>query len=121
MATVVGIFRHSGDAHLAAAHLLDAYALTDEQLDVIGPGDAWRLNRPGLTDGEQWLMAAALGGIGEAGFPPAEDPVGRRWSLEAIYGEKTLVVARTYDEDMAREMAEDLKRTGAETVDILTY
>lgn len=117
MATVVGVFRHSGDAQLAAEHLLEEYALTDQELDVLGPGDAWRLQRPAPPE-YLWALSS-LTGVGLSGFP-GEEAVGHRFAGEAQTGEKTLVIARTFDEEMAREFAEELHRAGAEAVDILT-
>lgn len=117
MATVVGTFRHSGDAQLAAAHLLEEYALTETELDVLGPGDAWRLQRPASPEA-LWALSA-LTGIGLAGFPGEVAP-GHRYAREALAGEKTLVIARTFDAEQAREFAQALRRAGAESVDILT-
>lgn len=118
MATVVGVFRHSGDAQLAAEHLLEEYTLTERELDVLGPGDAWRLQRPAPPE-YLWALAS-LSGVGLSGFPGEYEAVGHRFAGEALNEEKTLVVARTFDEEQARELAEELYRAGAEAVDIIT-
>lgn len=117
MATVVGVFRHSGDAHLAGEHLLEEFALTDQELDVIGPGDTDRLVRPEPGVGDLALMtylALPPGGV------VGENPVASRWGDQVRLYERTLVVARTFDEEMAEEMARELRRAGADRVDIIT-
>lgn len=118
LATVVGVFRHSGDAHLAAAHVLDEFALTEDALDVLGSGDSWGLLR--VRDGEERWTNGRLRGLHAAAFP-GEDPAARRWAGAAMYEGKTLVLARTHDEEMAAEIAAALRRTGAEPVDLIPH
>lgn len=118
MATVVGIFHHSGDAHLAAACLLEEFGLTEEDLSVLGPGDSYGLMRK--RDGEERWSEEGLTARLTADYP-GEDPAARRWAHEALYGGKTLVVARTADEGLALELAQALRRTGAEPVDLIPH
>ncbi len=111
------MFRHSGDAELAAEHLLEEFALTEAELNVFDPGEAWRLERPAAEE-YRWV-AAFLSGVGQAG--DAEySAVGHRFAGEIRAGDRTLVVARTFDQDQANEYARELSRAGAEWVDILS-
>lgn len=113
--TVVGLFRHSGDADLVAAHLRETYALEADQLDVIGEAElrADGGSRFGGTDA--WLLAAFTGiGLDD---PASLDPVARRWGDQVRAGH-TLVVARSEDPDQAVEIAGEMRRAGADRVDL---
>jgi hypothetical protein len=117
--TVIGTFRHSGDADLAAAHLREEYALEADELDLIGPAEWDKLTRPAYIGTEGWLIAA-LSGLGMHEGVGDEDPVAKRWR-EIPMGGGTLIVARTPDPDVATAMARELRRTGAAQVDILPH
>lgn len=118
--TIIGVFRHSGDADLAAAHLREEYALEAEELDIIGQAEFDRLSRPAPGDTDQWILAS-LTGIGLNTTPAGdEDPIGKRWGDKVWQGE-TLVIARTGDPDVATAMARELRHTGAERVDLLPH
>nr|PZN70653.1 MAG: hypothetical protein DIU55_10875 [Bacillota bacterium] len=130
--TVVGLFRHSGDADLAAAHLRDAFALDEDQLDVIGEADVRSMSGARISDTDAWLLAA----FWEVGLDPGlnpdldpgldpdmgqaggGDPVVRRWGDQVRRG-RTLVVVRSDDPDRAIAMAGEMRRAGAERVDLL--
>lgn len=116
MSSVVGIFRYSGDADLAADHLRSAYALTEPDLEVLGAPDSHRL-RPADPTGADWQLAA--GPTPPWNQPGDLDLVARRWGYLAEHRDHHLVVARTHDEDQALAMAADLVRWGAEPVDII--
>lgn len=116
--TIVGLFRHSGDAEMAAAWLREEYTLDADELDVIGQAEWDNLSPPAQTDGTAaWLVAAATGGVSALGD---EDPVGKRWG-DKVYQGETLVVARCYDPDVAQEIARGLRNTGAQRVDLLPH
>lgn len=94
--TVVGIFRYSGDADLAAAHLRDAYTLDEDRLDI-------------MED---------VGWGGDDGLYYYADPLMRRWGDMPARG-RTVLVARSDDPDEAVELAREMRRAGAERVDLL--
>jgi len=114
--TVVGLFRHSGDADLVAAHLRDAYALDDDKLDVIGEAELSGAGEPRLGGAGAWRLAAFTG-IGPDD-PASRDPVARRWGDQVRAGH-TLVVARSDDPDEAIEIAGEMRRAGADRVDLI--
>lgn len=93
--TVVGVFRYSGDADLVAAHLRDAYTLDEDELDIM--------------EDVHWE--------GDGGLQGA-DPVMRRWGDMPGRG-RTVVLARSDDPDEAVEIAREMRRAGAERVDLL--
>ncbi len=129
--TVVGLFRHSGDADLVAAHLRETFALDADKLDVIGQAELSAAGGAGLNETDAWLLAALadteLDGLdGPGGLyelddlegPGARDPVARRWGDQVRRG-RTLVVARCDDPDQATEIAREMRRAGAHRVDLL--
>lgn len=116
--TVVGVFRHSGDADLAAAHLRDAYALDEDELDVIGEASFDDLGGSTLNAADSWLLAAFTG-IGLDGLGD-ENPVAKRWGDQVVRGQ-TLVVARSDDPERATEIAGEMRRAGADRVDLLPH
>ncbi|MFZ5828369.1 MAG: hypothetical protein ACOY94_29045 [Bacillota bacterium] len=115
--TVVGVFRHSGDADLAAAHLRDEYALDADELDIIGEAEFNNLARPTMDRANGWIFAAFTGGILQLGD---EDPVSKRWG-DLVWKGQTLVVARSDDPDRAVDIAGEMRRAGAERVDLLPH
>ena len=120
--TIIGVFRHSGDADLAAAHLREEYVLEASELDIIGQAEYDRLSRPAREtnlEEEQWSLAL-LTGIGLSPLPGDEDPIAKRWGDKVWQGE-TLVVARTNDPERAQSIAGDMRRTGAERIDLLPH
>ncbi len=117
--TVVGVFKHSGDADLVAAYLRDEFVLDEHELDVIGQAEFDRLARPAQGGTETWAMAA-LTGIGLAPGLGDEDPVSKRWGDKVYHGE-TLVVARSHDPEVAQRIAEAFRRTGADHIDIIPH
>jgi hypothetical protein len=117
--TIIGIFRHSGDADLVAAHLRDEYALADSELDVIGEGDRERLRRPLTGEAVDWLVAS-MTGIGLSADPGPEEPIVKRWG-DRLHAGETLVVARANDPEIANAIAGDMRRTGADRVDLLPH
>jgi hypothetical protein len=68
--TIVGVFRHSGDADLAAAHLREEYALEAEELDVIGEAEWENLTRP------------AAEGVSAGSSPPSPAALPPRWGMK---------------------------------------
>jgi hypothetical protein len=120
--TVIGVFRHSGDADLAAANLRDEFALNESnELDIIGQAEWDNLNPPAPGDDTQTWLVASLTGIGlKAPLSGDENPIGKRWGDKVWEGE-TLVVARSHDPEIATRMARELKHTGAYRVDILPH
>jgi hypothetical protein len=116
--TIVGVFRHSGDADLAAAHLREEYALEADELDVIGQAEWDNLTPPAPGDTEAWVVAALTGGLSTASGD--EDPIGKRWGDKVWQGE-TLVVARTYDPETAQAIAREMRITGADRIDLLPH
>ncbi|BAD40880.1 hypothetical protein [Symbiobacterium thermophilum] len=126
--TVVGLFRHSGDADLAAAHLRDAFALDADRLNVIGEADLGAMSGARISDTDAWLLAA-FADVGmevglDAGSDPGLDlagsraPVFRRWGDQVRRG-RTLVVARADDPDEAVAIAGEMRRAGADRVDLI--
>ncbi|MEW8977624.1 MAG: hypothetical protein AB2385_04385 [Symbiobacterium sp.] len=113
--TVVGVFRHSGDADMAAAHLRDAFALGVDELEVLGEAEL-RMGRARAGPDDSWLLAA----FAETGLDglEGEDPVTRRW-VDQVERGRTLVVIRSDDPDRATEMAGELRRAGAFRVDMI--
>lgn len=116
--SVVGVFRHSGDADMAAAHLQDAFTLAEDELDIIGEAEFENLAAPMESRTDTWYLAA-LTGIGLAGLGD-EDPVAKRWG-DLVYKGQTIVVARSDDPDMAVDMAGEMRRAGADRVDLLPH
>jgi hypothetical protein len=118
--TIIGVFRHSGDADLAAAHLREEYALEAGELDVIGQAEWDNLTPPAPGENDSWA-AAALAGLGlRSSALGDEDPIGKRWGDKVWQGE-TLVVARTGDPDLATAMAKEMRVTGADRIDVLPH
>jgi hypothetical protein len=117
--SIVGLFKHSGDADLAADYLREEYVLRADELDVIGQAEWDRLTRPAMDATDQWI-AASLTGIGLDPSLGDEDPVGKRWGDKVWQGD-TLVVARTPDPEIAQEIAEAMHRTGAARIDLLPH
>ncbi len=114
--TVVGLFKHSGDADLVAAYLRDEYTLAADELDIIGEAE-WENMTPPAPEGESaWYLTAATGAIGIGD----ENPVGKRWG-DKLYEGNTLVVARAYDPDIAQSIARDLRVHGADRIDLLPH
>lgn len=119
--TVIGVFFHSGDADLAAAHLREEYALEAGELDVIGQPE-WDNLTPPAPDGvgTGYAVAPAVNlGLRGAGMGD-EDPIGKRWGDKVVQGQ-TLVVCRTGDPELAVAMAKELRVTGAHRVDLLPH
>jgi hypothetical protein len=116
--TVIGVFRHSGDADLAAAYLQEEYTLSAGELDVIGQAEFDNLSHPAWGRTEAWIAAAFSGGI--SGAAGDEDPVGKRWGDKLWQGE-TLVVARANDPEQAQAIAREMRETGAERIDLLPH
>jgi len=116
--TVIGVFDHSGDADLAAAHLRDEYTLAADELDVIGEAEWDNLTPPAPEGATAWLLASFSGGM-VAGRGD-EDPIGKRWGDRLWHGE-TLVVARSGDPEVAEAMASEMRRTGARRIDIMPH
>lgn len=115
--TVVGVFRYSGDADLAAAHLQEEYALSASELDLIGEAEWDRLARPGMAGTEAWIMAAFTGMGLQSGD---EEPIGKRWG-DRVWAGETLVVARSNDPEIAQAIARDMRHAGAERIDLLPH
>ena len=116
--TVIGVFDHSGDADLAAAHLREEFVLEADELDMLGPAD-WDSLPPPAPEGTQaWLLAAFSGGF-IAGRGD-EEPIGKRWG-DQLWNGDTLVVARSGDPDVADQIASEMHRSGAKRVDILAH
>jgi hypothetical protein len=117
--TIIGVFRHSGDADLAAAHLQEEYTLSAGELDVIGGAEWDNLTPPVPIDVDGW---AVLDGT-DTGLRSAlgdDDPIGKRWGDKVRQGE-TLVVARTGDPERALAIAHEMHVTGADRVDLLPH
>lgn len=114
--TVVGVFRHSGDADMAAAHMREEYALEAEELDVIGAAEWDKLTRPAYPGAQGWVLAA-ITGLGLQEGSGDEDPLGKRSGHVPMRG-GTLVIARTNDPDIAHAMARKMNVTGADPVDL---
>ncbi|HLN65416.1 MAG TPA: hypothetical protein VK464_28160 [Symbiobacteriaceae bacterium] len=119
--TVIGVYRHSGDAEMAAAHLREEYTLEAGELDVIGEAEWENLNPPAPgSDTETWIVAS-LTGVGlNTPLSGDENPIGKRWG-DKVWNGETLVVARTNDPDTATAMAKEFKQTGAYRVDVLPH
>lgn len=118
--TVIGVFRHSGDADLAAAHLREEYALEAGELDIIGQSEWERLTPPAPEFAGGYAVAPLVNmGLEDAALGD-EDPIGKRWGDRVIRGD-TLVIARTGDPDIAIAMAHELRITGARRVDLLPH
>lgn len=117
--TVVGIFQHSGDADLAAAHLRDAYTLDEDELDLIDEG-GFEQRSGGVSEGggDHWMTALLTGGF-SMGLGDM-DPIAKRWGDQTQQG-KTLVVARSDDPERAQEIAAEMRRAGADRVDLLPH
>jgi len=117
--TIIGVFPDSGDADLAAAHLREEFALEAGELDLVGQAEWENLSFP--ADGEpSQLVASALTAGGLRAALGDEDSIGKRWGDRVVQGD-TLVVARTYDPDVAQAMAEALHNLGAAYVDLLPH
>ena len=117
--TIVGVFKHSGDADMVAAHLQGEYALEAGELDIIGQAEWDNLTPPAWGGVESWVVSS-LTGIGLQATPGDEDPIGKRWGDKVVQGD-TLVVARTNDPDIAHDMAREMRRTGADRIDLLPH
>ena len=120
--TIVGVFRHSGDADLAAAHLQVEYALMANELDVIGQAEWDNLTPPaptGFGADETWIFSA-ITGVGLQSALGDANPVGKRWG-DKVWNGETLVVARTNDPDEANAIARDMRSSGADRVDLLPH
>ena len=113
--TVIGIFRHSGDADMAAAYLRDEYTLDADELDIIGEAEWDHLTPPAPEGLSAWALASGFGSVAGLG---GEDPIGKRWA-DQVYEGKTMVVARSNDPDTARSIARAMRETGADRVDLL--
>jgi hypothetical protein len=119
--TVIGVFRHSGDADLAAAHLQEEYALEAGELDLIGEAEWERLHPPAPDGvGTGYAVAPAVNLGLQGAWMGDEDPIGKRWGDKVVRGE-TLVVARTGDPDIAVAIAREMRVTGADRVDLLPH
>lgn len=117
---VVGVFKHSGDADLAAAHLRDEYTLGADELDIIGEAE-WENLTPPAPEGESaWYLTAATGVFGLPAALGDEEPLGKRW-IDKLYQGDTLVVARSNDPDVAQSIARDLRSLGADRIDLLPH
>lgn len=115
--TVIGIFRHSGDADMAATHLRDEYTLDADELDIIGEAE-WENLTPPAPDGlSAWALASGFGIVAGLGD---EDPIGKRWA-DQVYQGNTMVVARSNDPDVAQSIARAMRETGADRVDLLPH
>lgn len=118
--TIVGVFQHSGDADLAAAHLRDEFALDADELDILGEAD-WAgigKSRPSVGAFDTWMLSAASGGV--IGDPGDEDPVLKRWG-DMVWDGRTVIVARSDDPDIAQAIARDMRETGADRIDLLPH
>lgn len=113
MATIVALFRHSGDADLAAAHLLADLGLTEAQVAVVAPADVAETDMFAGQQAFAGLWATA------AGAADGDAAIVRRWGGEVVHAGKTLVVARPGDTLDPYELAEALHRSGAEQIDIM--
>lgn len=116
--TVVGLFRHSGDADLAAAHLRDAFALDEDELDLIGEASYLQRSPSEPDPVEGWMLAAFTGGL--ATDLGDENPVAKRWGDQLFRGQ-SLVVARSDDPERAVAIAGEMRRAGAHRVDLLPH
>lgn len=119
--TVIGIFRHSGDADMAAAHLREEYTLEAGELDIIGQSEWDNLTMPAPDGvGTGYAVSPVVNmGLGGAGLGD-EDPIGKRWGDKVVQGQ-TLVVARAFDPDIAVAIARELRETGADRVDLVPH
>lgn len=115
--TIIGVFRHSGDADLAAAQLREEFALEADELDIIGQAEWDNLTPPAPEGTSAWLVAAGTAMVTGAGD---EDPIGKRWGDKVWQGE-TLVVARVNDPETASAVAREMNVTGAYRVDLLPH
>ncbi|HWI51935.1 MAG TPA: hypothetical protein VNT01_07325 [Symbiobacteriaceae bacterium] len=119
--TVIGVFRHSGDADLAAAHLREEYTLEAGELDLIGQAEWERMTPPAQAGVGIGYAVAPLVDLGLQGAAMGdEDPIGKRWGDKVVQGQ-TLLVARTGDPELAVAMARELRVTGADRVDLLPH
>jgi hypothetical protein len=115
--TVVGVFRHSGDADLAATQLRDEYILGTAELDVLGEADWPELTPPAPEGIAGWVVSFATAGI--AHEQADDDPLGKRW-IDKLWDGRTMVIARSGDPEKATMMAKELRTMGAERVDLLS-
>jgi len=119
--TVIGVFRHSGDADLAAAHLREEYTLEAGELDLIGQSEWERMTPPAQEGVGIGYAVAPLVNLGLQGAAMGdEDPIGKRWGDKVVQGQ-TLLIARTGDPEIAVAMARELRVTGADRVDLLPH
>lgn len=116
--TVIGLFKESGDADIAAAHLREEFALAADELDIIGEAEWDNLTPPAPEGTSAWLLAAAMGGL-TAGLGD-EDPIGKRW-IDKVWEGQTLVVARANDPDIATALVREMRAAGADRVDLLPH
>lgn len=116
--TVVGVFRHSGDADMAATQLRDEFILGTEELDVLGEAE-WQGMTPPAPEGiAAWVVSFATAGLGNE--RSVEDPLGKRW-IDKLWDGRTLVVARSGDPEKATMMAKEMQSLGAERIDLLPH
>jgi len=114
--TVVGVFRHSGDADMAATHLRDEFILGAEELDILGEAD-WPVITPPAPEGiAAWVVSFATAGLPNE--QSVEDPLGKRW-IDQLWQGRTLVIARSGDLEKVNMMAKELRSLGAERIDVL--
>ena len=118
--TVVGVFRHSGDADMAAAFLKEEYALAANEIDMIGEAEWDQLTPPAVQGTDAWLLAAVTGYGLQSLDRGDEELLGQRW-IDKLWEGETLVVSRTGDPDQANEMAKGMREQGADRIDILTH
>lgn len=117
---VVGVFKHSGDADLAAAYLREEYTLAADELDIIGQAE-WDNMTPPAPEGEAaWYLVAGTGAIGLPAALGDEDPVSKRW-MDKVWQGDTLVVARSNDPETAQAIARDMREQGADRIDLLPH
>lgn len=105
---------------MAAAHLMEEYALDAAELDVVGQSEWDNLRYPAPGDPDIRTVAALTGGQLLAAASGDEDPIGKRWGDKVVQG-YTLVIARSGDPEQAQTIARELRQTGAERVDLLPH
>ncbi|MGE5675662.1 MAG: hypothetical protein ACM3XM_17570 [Mycobacterium leprae] len=122
--TIVGLFRHSGDAEMAADNLRAEFTLDNNELDLVLQSEweglshpAWsEVYRPQWGQTDPWLVSSLDKGIATG---QDDDPVGKRWGDQVAEG-SSLVVARANDPDVANAIARELRETGASAVDVIS-
>jgi hypothetical protein len=111
--TVIGVFRHSGDADLAAAYLREEFTLGEDHLEVID--DSQGLETPAHSVADTGLLFSTLGDSDQTG---EKEPIGKRWGDRVAAGD-LLVVVRSDDADQVNAIAYGMRVSGAERVDLL--